>query len=75
MVGNGRKFLKDSVIFNRLKDKLSVEESHLTKAQKISPVGIFPFQMECMYVVRDGINSSNEGCSDAIEGKRIGILF
>ena len=62
-------------MFYRLKDKLSVEEPHLTKAQKISPVHIFPFQMECMYIVRDPINSSNEGCSDAMEGKRISILF
>jgi len=62
-------------MFYGLKYELSVEEPHLTKTQKISPVRIFPFQMDCMYIVRDRINSSNKGCGNAMKAKRISILF
>ena len=74
-VRNWGKFLKDGVVFYSLKDKLSVEKPHLTKAQKISSVHVFPFQMECMNIIRNCINSSSEGCSDAIERPCISILL
>jgi len=74
-IRNWGKFLKNGVVFHRLKDKLSVEKPHLTKTQKISSACIFPFQMECVNIVRNRINSSSEGCSDAIERPCISVVL
>ena len=45
---NWRKSFEYRVVCNRAKNKLSVEQPHLTEAQGISAVRRFPFQMERM---------------------------
>src|SRR5882724_5529032 len=68
-------FLKDGIVPDRLKNKFGVKKSHLTKTQKISAVRIRSFQMERVYIFRDCINSSSEGCRDTIKRQRTSILF
>lgn len=49
-VANGGGFLKDGSVVYRVKYKLTVEKPHLTNAQKMNSVRIFPFQMECLNI-------------------------